>query len=86
MELGGGVSWEGPGFGAGGGLVMEVGGRWLVAHRGELEEWGVSGGVGLGPRGSGRGLSLRVEPSWGESGSGAGRLWEEGVAGGGVGG
>ena len=35
------------------------------------------------PRGSGRGLSLRVEPSWGETGSGAARLWEEGVADGG---
>ena len=81
VEVGGGLSWEGPGVGTGGGLVMEVGGRWLVAHRGDLEEWGVSGGVRLEPRGTGRGLSLRVEPSWGEAGSGTGRLWEEGVAG-----
>ena len=81
VEVGGGLSWEGPGLGTGGGLVLEVGGRWLVAHRGDLEEWGVSGGVRLEPRGTGRGLSLRVEPSWGEAGSGTGRLWEEGVAG-----
>ena len=81
VEVGGGLSWSGPGLGTGGGLVMEVGGRWLVAHRGDLEEWGVSGGVRLEPRGTGRGLSLRVEPSWGEAGSGTGRLWEEGVAG-----
>ena len=81
VEVGGGLSWEGPGVGTGGGLVLEVGGRWLVAHRGDLEEWGVSGGVRLEPRGTGRGLSLSVEPSWGEAGSGTGRLWEEGVAG-----
>ena len=81
VEVGGGLSWSGPGLGTGGALVMEVGGRWLVAHRGDVEEWGVSGGVRLEPRGTGRGLSLRVEPSWGEAGSGTGRLWEEGVAG-----
>ena len=81
VEVGGGLSWEGPGVGTGGGLVLEVGGRWLVAHRGDVEEWGVSGGVRLEPRGTGRGLSLSVEPSWGEAGSGTGRLWEEGVAG-----
>ena len=81
VEVGGGLSWEGPGLGTGGALVMEVGGRWLVAHRGDVEEWGVSGGVRLEPRGNGRGLSLSVKPSWGEAGSGTGRLWEEGVAG-----
>ncbi len=81
VEVGGGLSWSGPGLGAGGGLVVELGGRWLVAHGEGVEEWGVSGGVRLEPRGRGRGLSLRVEPSWGEAGSGTGRLWEEGVAG-----
>ena len=81
VEVGGGLSWSGPGLGTGGALVLEVGGRWLVAHRGDLEEWGVSGGVRHEPRGNGHGLSLRVEPSWGEAGSGTGRLWEEGVAG-----
>ena len=81
VEVGGGLSWSGPGLGTGGALVLEVGGRWLVAHRGDLEEWGVSGGVRHEPRGNGHGLSLRVEPSWGETGSGTGRLWEEGVAG-----
>ena len=76
VEVGGGLSWTGPGR-----LVLEAGGRWLVAHRSELEEWGLSGGLRLSPRANGRGLSLSVEPGWGEAGSGMSRLWEEGLAG-----
>ena len=76
VEVGGGLSWTGPGR-----LVLEAGGRWLVAHRSELEEWGLSGGLRLTPRANGRGLSLSVAPGWGEAGSGMSRLWEEGLAG-----
>ena len=76
VELGGGVSWSGAGR-----VVLEVGGRWLVAHRSDLEEWGLSGGVRLEPEAGGRGLSLSVAPGWGEAGGGASRLWEEGMAG-----
>ena len=85
LEVGGGVTWSAPGVGTGGGLTLELGGRWLVAHRSELEEWGVSGGLGVEPDATGRGLSLRVQPSWGAAGSGVSRLWEEGVSGGGGG-
>ena len=76
VEVGGGLSWTGPGR-----LVLDVEGRWLVAHRSELEEWGLSGGLRLAPRANGRGLSLSVAPGWGEAGSGVSRLWEEGLAG-----
>ena len=75
-EVGGGVSWTGPGR-----LVLEAGGRWLVVHRSGLEEWGLTGGLMLEPRANGRGLSLSVAPGWGEAGSGVSRLWEEGMAG-----
>ena len=75
-EVGGGVSWTGPGR-----LVLEAGGRWLVAHRSGVEEWGLTGGLRLAPRSNGRGLSLSVAPGWGEAGSGVSRLWEEGMAG-----
>ena len=75
-EVGGGLSWTGPGR-----LVLELGGRWLVAHRSDVEEWGLSGGLRLEPRANGRGLSLSMEPGWGEAGSGVSRLWEEGLAG-----
>ena len=77
VEVGGGVSW----IGAGGDLAMEVKGRTLLAHRGDLEEWGVAGGLRLEPGVDGRGWSLNVEPKWGKAGSGASRLWEEGMAG-----
>ena len=76
VEVGAGVSWSGAGR-----MTLEVGGRWLVAHRSGLEEWGLSGGVRVEPEADGRGLSLSVAPGWGEAGSGAARLWEEGMAG-----
>ena len=76
VEVGAGVSWSGAGR-----VKVEVGGRWLVAHRSGLEEWGLSGGVRVEPEADGRGLSLSVAPGWGETGSGAARLWEEGMAG-----
>ena len=76
VEVGGGVSWTGPGRG----LTLEVDGRWLLAHRSDLEEWGLSGGLRLEPRANGRGLSLSVRPTWGNAGSGTSRLWEEGMA------
>ena len=60
---------------------MQAAGRWLAAHRSEVHEWGLSGGVRFEPRANGRGLSLSVEPSWGEARSGTARLWEEGTAG-----
>ena len=79
VEVGGGLSWSD----AGGRLTLEARGRALVAHRGELDEWGLSGGVRLAPGGSnGRGLSMSVEPVWGVRREGAARLWEQGLAGG----
>ena len=43
MELGGGLEW------VSGGLSVEVRGRALVAHEGDVEEWGVSGSARLSP-------------------------------------
>ena len=40
VEVGGGLSWTGPGRG----LTLEVDGRWLLAHRSDLEEWGFRAG------------------------------------------
>ncbi len=77
VEVGGGVSWSD----AGGRLTLEARGRALAAHRSDLDEWGITGGMRLSPRGNGRGLSLSVEPVWGSAGSGTARLWEEGMAG-----
>ena len=78
MELGGGVEWTLPSRG----LSVEARGRALVAHQGDVEEWGVSGTARLSPGSGGRGLSLALSPRWGASESGLARLWDEGMTGG----
>ena len=80
VELGGGLDYAHPALG----LRADVTGRVLLAHEGETEDWSVGGSVRLEPA-SGRGLSLRLAPSYGETGSSLARLWEDGVAGSGAG-
>ena len=76
VEIGGGVSYYStvPGF------VLEARGRALRTHEGGLREWGVDGAARFDAGADGRGLSLSLLPSWGESPSGMERLWEEGTA------
>ncbi len=80
VELGGGLDYAHPALG----LSADVAGRVLLAHEGATEDWSVGGAVRLEPA-SGRGLSLRLAPSYGDTGSGLSRLWEGGVAGSGAG-
>ena len=80
VELGGGVDYAHPASG----WSADLSGRALLAHEGEAEDWSVGGAVRLEPS-LGRGLSLRVAPSYGETGSGVARLWEDGAAGSGAG-
>ena len=56
-------------------LAIGLHGRALLAHEGDVEEWGVSGSLGRAPGRDGRGLSLALRPAWGEDGSGMDRLW-----------
>ena len=72
LEAGGGLAWADPARG----LTLEARGRALLVHRRDLDDWGVSGALRVDPGASGRGLSLRVLPSWGTDGSGVARLWE----------
>ena len=76
VELGGGVDYAAPDRG----WSADLSGRALLSHSGGSEDWGVGGSVRLAPV-SGRGLSLRVAPSWGAPESGLARLWEDGAAG-----
>ena len=76
-ELGAGLSWSRPAAG----LRLEAHARALLAHEGGVEEWGAGGLARLDPDARGRGPSLSLRPSFGHAGSGAARLWEEGVAG-----
>ena len=55
-------------------------GRILVAHQGELDEWGVGGELRIGADRHGRGLSLTLTPTWGVTAGGIQRLWTEGTA------
>ena len=80
MELGGGLDYAHPALG----LSADVAGRVLLAHEGATEDWSVGGAVRLEPA-TGLGLSLRLAPSYGDTGSGLSRLWEGGVAGSGAG-
>ena len=80
VELGGGLDYAHPALG----LSADVAGRVLLAHEGATEDWSVGGAVRLEPA-SGRGLSLRLAPSYGETGSGLSRLWEGAGAGSGAG-
>ena len=76
VELGGGLTWSDPVRG----LTAGIHGRTLLAHHGDLEEWGVGGQVTFGPGVDGHGLSFSLEPSWGEAQSGLARLWEDELA------
>ncbi len=80
VELGGGLDYAHPALG----LSADVAGRVLLAHEGATEDWSVGGAVRLEPA-SGLGPSLRLAPSYGDTGSGLSRLWEHGVAGSGAG-
>ena len=76
LEAGGGLAWADPSRG----LTLEARGRVLVAHRRDLDDWGVAGALRVDPGFAGRGLAFRLAPSWGMNGSGgAARGWEDGA-------
>ena len=76
VELGAGVSYTAGRF------VIEGAVRALVAHEASgYEEWGASGAVRLQPGASGRGLSLTLNPTWGNAANDAERLWQARAAG-----
>ena len=77
LELGGELQYRDPATG----LTVSGHGRWLAAHSGGLDEWGIGGLVRLDPGTDKRGLSFSLGPAWGETESGGRRLWEDGAAG-----
>ena len=74
LEAGGGLGYTAPGRG----LRMDVAGRTLLAHEGDIEEWGMSGTLRIEPGAGGRGTTFTMGLSWGDAQSGVQRLWEEG--------
>ena len=75
VELGGGLRYVSPGAG----MTVEGHGR-ILAVGGGYEEWGLRGSLQIAPKGIGRGLSLRLAPTWGEAASGIRDLWNRGLA------
>ena len=72
LVLSGRVSYALPAWG----LTLSAGGEGLLVHQEEgFREWGAGGSLRFDPGAPGRGLALKVEPTWGVAGSGAGRLW-----------
>ena len=61
-------------------LTLETRGWTLLVHEGELEEWGVSGSVGVAAGPQGQGLSFNLGTGYGATGSGLTRLWDQGGA------
>ena len=75
LELGGGLRHQNPEAG----VTVEGHGRGLLIHRGTLREWGVGGLVRFAPKAGGRGPSVSLMPTWGDSASGVQQLWERGA-------
>ena len=73
LEAGGGFGYSLPSLG----LAVEGRVRGLIAHEDDgYDEWGASGSVRIVPDPSGRGLKLKLSPSWGSAGPGGARaLW-----------
>ena len=70
LEVGAGLRYSA------GALTMEGRVRTLIAHADSgYEEWGASGSIQVAPDSSGRGLTLRIAPSWGATASATERLW-----------
>ena len=74
-ELGGGIVYA-----SSFGLAVEARGRTLLFHQGDTKEWGLGGSVSFDPGGDGRGLSMSVLPTYGNSSSGVQGLWESETA------
>ena len=51
----------------------------LAGHAGTLREWGLGALIRFAPGASGRGPSLSLTPTWGETASGVQRLWDRGA-------
>ena len=64
LLVGGSVIFAQPAWG----LTLTADGQGLLAHEsGGIAEWGLGASVAFDPGAPGRGLALRVTPSWGES-------------------
>ena len=72
LVVGGSLSYALPAWG----LTLAAHGQGLLVHEtGGFREWGAGGALRFDPGAPGRGLALRVAPSWGRTTTGVARLW-----------
>ena len=73
LVVGGSLRYAQPAWG----LTLTAGGKGLLRHEsGAFREWGAGGSLRLDPGTPGRGVALRVDPSWGTTGGiTAATLW-----------
>ena len=74
LELGGGAEYVS-------GRLRLAGGARALAANSDYDEWGAEAALEYAPGADGRGLTLRLAPSWGAAQSGAAQLWEQGAPG-----
>ena len=71
LELGAGLRYS-----AGALTIQEGRVRTLITHAdSDYKEWGASGSIQIVPDSSGRGLTVRIAPAWGATGSATDWLW-----------
>ena len=75
IELQGGIAYFAPAPG----LTLEASGHTLLAHQGNLRDWGKICAIRFDPNSDRRGLSFSVLPSYGKISSGVEQLWESDV-------
>ena len=76
-EAGAGIGYAHEGIG----LTVDARGRALVAHQASsLRDWGASVAVRLRPSREAGGLSMTIEPTWGNAASDMAMLWRDGPA------
>ena len=72
LVVGGSLDYALPAWG----LTLSASGRGLLVHEHDgFREWSAGGALSFDPGAPGRGLALRVTPSWGLASPGAGELW-----------
>ena len=72
LEVGASVIWSAPATG----WTTELRSRMLAAHEKDRDEWGVSALARLEPGAGGRGVYMKFGPSYGQTDSGLGQLFD----------
>ncbi len=76
VEMGGGLSYQHPVQG----FTLSSQSRVLLGHTGGYEDWGIGGAFSVAPGKGGRGLALRLAPTYGQTATRTAQLWDQNAA------